>query len=389
MQSKVIIAANIITLLVVAYVGFQVKGQKHDPRKRGITASGALQKAQKHETDGRYREASVWYNQAMRIGAKGIRSVANQGRHRVDALIIISHHEVPASLSKGLAPLREALAKEPPPNPAVGSLLRAAGLIASGQGDQAYRLLEAPNPDPMVELWRRWLASDPRIGSSDAASRNEALNAVLAARPEFAAAHYRRGRAILNGDDAKSAIEAFERAHSLGFGALASMGISQAYAHLGDWPAAEAALAKSLEQRPETAAALLHLAGTFLGSQRDDAAAKAYLAVYEIDQSHETLIKVMEGLQAAGRGIDSERLSRAPAAAKSASAHLLVARAKLCEALGKPVEARLALETLLALEEARRPSQEVLDWAKSRLESPDGPQQTQRDPVHRRPIDGR
>jgi tetratricopeptide (TPR) repeat protein len=210
MNSKVIIAANVITLMVVAFVGAQMKGFKQGNRP-SVTARGSLNQAQAFEAEGQFQKASSAYSQAERIGTTGIQAVAKQGRLRMDAAALVTAVEIPGKLVPQIRLLVDRLKQGEQPNPQWGALLEVILLDIADSKAEAIARSKVPLQADAVERWRPWVAATIYLRNHSWPDALTALNTVLSKPPVFVPALYHRADVLKTLGRHAEAIDGFER----------------------------------------------------------------------------------------------------------------------------------------------------------------------------------
>lgn len=281
MQSRLIIAANVITLLIVGYVAIQVKNARNTSAKRGVSASTILKRANALIEKGDYITASGAFAQVQRIGPPALKAEARIGRLKADALSLVATRTLPEVLLPKATELQAELQTAVKGGEPYAVLLEAVQGRANGQitpelAGSLATLAGRVTAEPVIATWATWLQGtlDAQAGRIDVAIG--AFRSTIERFPEFAEGHAALGAALLEMGEQEAGKAALARAVGIALERrnylqrIQLLSESGAYAEVLKLTAPDTSEGLSRQQ------ALFYRAAAFARLKRTDEARKAY-----------------------------------------------------------------------------------------------------------------
>lgn len=217
MQTRIIIAANVITLVIVAFVAIQVKDAKKESPRRGVSARTLMKQADELLGKARFKEASMAYAQVQRISKGTLKKDADVARLRADVLSLTATRALPKPISEKLplikGQLQRALGADSPYVSLIGLLAqREKGLL---DAQQLNALESTTGVDPAIAVWARWLKANQQASNGLLESAIEGLTQITTTYPEFAEGHAALGSALSKAEQRAAAKKAYDQAAAL------------------------------------------------------------------------------------------------------------------------------------------------------------------------------
>ncbi len=302
-STPIVIALQALTLLAAGYAAFVTAGLNGEAEEAAARAAAHQTRAGELEAQGRYAAAATaWRRVAQVARHPGTVDGALSRADRAAALTVVSGGGLPADSARpALVDLSERLAGGEGDDRVAAVGLDAVLRRLEGNLVAAAKVIVDAEAEGVASPWFDWQMGIIRLREGRTEDARGRLEALVKARPEFAAGLHRLGLVYMAGDQREAAIGALQKA--IAAGGPPEVSLDLARLHLGQkmWAEAIPHLERVLRGQGGNVDALRLLAAAHYRLGRHAVAARTYRQAYEMDGDPRTLLSAAIALQAGGK----------------------------------------------------------------------------------------